>query len=154
MKGMSMKELLGPLYEMNLPYILAALKGENQVFERRIPLPQGGFKDSIATYTPDIVDGAVRGFSAHVADVTQMKEHESALERTIRERDNALEEVKTLRGLLPVCSFCMKIRDEKGTWQKMEDYISARSQVEFTHGFCAECARKHYGVILPAENDA
>ena len=154
MKGMSMKELLGPLYEMNLPYILAALKGEKQVFERRIPLPQGGFKDSIATYTPDIVDGAVRGFLADVADVTQMKEHESALERTIRERDNALEEVKTLRGLLPVCSFCMKIRDEKGTWQKMEDYISARSQVEFTHGFCAECARKHYGVILPAENDA
>src|SRR5689334_19723750 len=55
MVGMSMRELLGPLYALNLPYILGALNGEKQVFERRIPLPEGGARDTIATYTPDIV---------------------------------------------------------------------------------------------------
>ena len=74
MVGMRMDELLGPLYEMNLPYILAVLQGEVQVFERRIPLPDGGFRDSIATYTPDIIDGQVLGFSVHVADVSLLRE--------------------------------------------------------------------------------
>ena len=77
MKGISLKELLGPLYVLNLPHIEAAFLGKPQVFERRIPLPNGGFRDSLATYTPDIVDGKVHGFSAHVADVTLMKEREA-----------------------------------------------------------------------------
>src|SRR5690349_3106431 len=67
MVGMSMKDLLGPLYEKNLPYILAALRGEKQVFERQIPLPGGRVRESIATYTPDLVGGVVQGFSVHVA---------------------------------------------------------------------------------------
>jgi PAS domain S-box-containing protein len=70
---MTMKELLGPLYEKNLPYITAALKGEKQVFEREISLPGGGTRHSIATYYPDIAEGKVRGFFVHVADVTPIK---------------------------------------------------------------------------------
>lgn len=59
----TMEELLGPIYSKNLPYILNALKGERQVFEREIPLPDGtGSRHSLATYTPDIADGYVRGF--------------------------------------------------------------------------------------------
>src|SRR4051812_9420108 len=102
MVGMSMKDLLGPLYEKNLPHIRAALRGEKQVFERQIPLPSGGIRDSIATYTPDIVDGKVAGFSVQVVDVTVLRAREAALELTIRERDAALLEVKALRGLLPI----------------------------------------------------
>src|SRR6187399_2240907 len=98
MKGMALKELLGSLlYEKNLPYVLGALKGERQVFERQIPLPGGEVRETIATYTPDVVDGVVRGFSVHVADVTTLREREEALERAIRERDDALAEVQTLR---------------------------------------------------------
>jgi PAS domain S-box-containing protein len=144
MRGMTMKELLGPLYELNLPFILGALNGEKQVFERRIPLPGGGARESIATYTPDLVDGVVRGFSVHVADVTPLREREAALERAIRERDAALAEVQALRGLLPTCVFCKAIRNDKGEWQPMEVYIGEHSQAEFTHGFCPTCAMKHY----------
>lgn len=71
--GSTMKELLGPLYELNLPYILRALQGDVQVFERAIPVPGNGIRHSLATYTPDIVDGTVRGFFVHVADVTSLK---------------------------------------------------------------------------------
>jgi PAS domain S-box-containing protein len=154
MKGMTLKELLGPLYELNLPFILAALKGERQVFERRIPLPGGGVRESIATYTPDVVDGVVRGFSVHVADVTPLREREAALERALRERDTALAEVQTLRGLLPTCAFCKAIRDETGEWLPMEVYISKRSHVEFSHTFCLKCGKKHYAEFLPDDPNA
>jgi len=78
--GMTLKELLGPLYEKNLPYILAAMNGERQIFEREIPTPSGDIRYSIATYTPDIVDGKVRGMIVHVADVTPLKKLEHELQ--------------------------------------------------------------------------
>lgn len=144
MIGMSMQELLGPLYVKNLPYILAVLKGEKQIFERRIPLPNGEVRDSIATYTPDIVNGEVRGFWVHVADVTSIRERETALERAIQERDAALAEVRTLRGLLPICSTCKSIRDKDGVWHTIEQYVSDRSDASFTHGICPDCIAKLY----------
>jgi len=56
--------------------------------------------------------------------------------------DAALASIKTLRGLLPICATCKKIRDDKGYWNQLEVYVSARSEVAFTHGICNECARK------------
>ncbi len=94
MVGMPLRDLLGPLYEKNLPYIRAALQGEKQVFERRIPLPKGGYRDSITTYTPDIENGVVRGFSVHVADVSGLRQREAALQQTIREVIVVLEKTK------------------------------------------------------------
>ena len=70
--GLTMKELLGPLYEENLPHILAALRGEKQEFERTIPTPHG-VRHSLATYIPNVVEGRVEGFFVHVTDVTGLK---------------------------------------------------------------------------------
>ncbi|MDT8287064.1 MAG: response regulator [Elusimicrobiales bacterium] len=56
----------------------------------------------------------------------------------------ALTEVKTLSGLLPICAKCKRIRDSYGKWQNLEGYISSRTEAEFTHGFCPECAGKLY----------
>ena len=76
--GFTLSELLGPLYPRNLPYIQAAYAGQKQVFEREITTPDGRVRHSLATYTPHIVDGTVRGIFVHVADVTPLKllEHE------------------------------------------------------------------------------
>jgi len=79
--GMTMQQLLGPLYEKNLPYIQRAYAGNTQVFEREITLPDGSKRNSLATYTADIVDGEVRGIIAHVVDVTSLKQLERELER-------------------------------------------------------------------------
>ena len=56
----------------------------------------------------------------------------------------ALEEVKQLSGLLPICAFCKKIRDDQGYWKQLETYIQEHSDAELTHGICEECAREHY----------
>lgn len=55
------------------------------------------------------------------------------------ELSRALAEVQALSGLLPICAWCKKIRDDDGYWQKLEDYFQSRSQIKFTHGICADC---------------
>lgn len=79
-------QLLGPLFEKNLPYIKEVLLGKKQLFEREIPLPDGsGTRHSLATYIPDIHDGEVAGFFVHVADVTYLKNLEKEIVSAKRE---------------------------------------------------------------------
>lgn len=89
--GHTLQELLGPLYPKNLPYIQGAYAGEKQIFEREIPTPDGHVRPSLATYTPHVVDGQVRGIFVHVADVTPLK----TLERQLRAAKAKAEEVAT-----------------------------------------------------------
>lgn len=295
MIGMHIRDLLGPLYEKNLPYMERALAGEIQVFERAIPRPDGTTRHSLATYIPHIADGTVHGFVAHVADVTQMKEYERLIEsqrrglalvnnqlqeeisahiaaraelaastrlvnaiydhaptamvtydstgqctsanaaaskltgatvaellsqnyhqieswkvsgiyalaqqavetgvpamrdifmrstfgrefwvraafsefmsgsekrlllmaeditdrkriemereRLIKELRAALDNIKTLEGILPICASCKKIRDTGGCWSSVESYVSSRSKAEFSHGICPDCVKRLY----------
>lgn len=65
-------------------------------------------------------------------------------EKLIGELQNALQEVKTLTGLLPICASCKKIRNDQGYWERIERYIGERSSVQFSHGICPECAQKLY----------
>lgn len=60
------------------------------------------------------------------------------------ELKSALQEIKSLRGMLPICSYCKKIRDDDGYWNKLETYIREHSEAEFSHGICPECAKKFY----------
>lgn len=69
---------------------------------------------------------------------------EKERERIIAQLQNALSEVKTLSGLLPICSHCKKIRNDKGYWNQLEDYVHEHSDVRFSHGICQECAKTHY----------
>lgn len=66
-------------------------------------------------------------------------DHRKAREQ---ELEQALRENKILQGLLPICATCKKIRDDHGAWNRLEDYITEHSEATFTHGICAECARK------------
>ena len=56
----------------------------------------------------------------------------------------AREEVRTLRGLVPICSHCKNIRDENGEWKNLEEFVSGHSEAEFSHSICPDCAREHY----------
>ena len=84
-------------------------------------------------------------------DITERKRIEEERERLIRKLKDALSEVKTLQGILPICSHCKKIRDDQGNWQKVEKYIHDRSEAEFSHGICPECAKEVWGDYLDEE---
>ena len=77
-------------------------------------------------------------------DISERKQAAQEREKLILDLQNALQEVKTLSGLLPICAACKKIRDDKGYWNILEQYISEHSDAEFTHGICPECAQKLY----------
>lgn len=65
-------------------------------------------------------------------------------QRLLTELKEALEHVRQLQGMLPICSFCKNIRDDEGYWKELEVYISKHSEARFSHGICPPCARKHY----------
>jgi PAS domain S-box-containing protein len=143
--GRTMKELLGPIYQLNLPFIEEALRGHPQSFEREIPDPKGGPpRYSQADYLPDIQDGVVRGFYVLVSDISQRKTMEDDLRFARNVAEEALSQVKTLKGLLPICAWCEKIRDEDGTWSALQRYISKHTDASFTHGLCEACLAKNY----------
>lgn len=66
------------------------------------------------------------------------------LETTNRQLQTALSEIKTLRGLLPMCSYCKQIRTEIGSWIGIEDYVRRHTEADFTHGICPNCLRSHF----------
>ncbi len=77
-------------------------------------------------------------------DITERKLAEKALQQERDKLQDALAQVKTLSGLLPICSNCKKIRDDKGYWNQIESYITKHSEVDFSHSICPECVKKLY----------
>ncbi len=76
-----------------------------------------------------------------------------ALSLRIQELEVALEQVKALQGILPICMHCHKIRDEDEVWQRLEKYVEQHSEAHFSHGLCPECAQKYYGDLLNDKDD-
>jgi PAS domain S-box-containing protein len=101
--------------------------------------------DVALTFSP-IKDsqGEVIGISAIERDITARKNEEMERLKLITELTDALAKIKTLSGLLPICASCKKIRDDRGYWQKIEAYISAHTNAEFTHGICPDCFIRLY----------
>lgn len=79
-------------------------------------------------------------------DITEQKNSEL-------EREAALTRIKKLEGIIPICMHCKKIRDDKNSWNQLEQYISAHSEAVFSHGICPQCAEQHYKDILATRHD-
>jgi len=77
---------------------------------------------------------------------------ESSLRQKNKKLKEALDQVNQLEGLLPICMFCKKIRDDGDYWQQVEDYIGEHSEADFSHGICPECWEKHYSKYVNRKN--
>jgi PAS domain S-box-containing protein len=93
---------------------------------------------------PYLEHGKVAGFIGVARDITRRVE--LARERTtlITDLQEAMAKIRSLKGLLPICASCKKIRDDQGYWSQIEVYISEHSEAEFSHGICPDCARRIY----------
>ncbi|HUD83444.1 MAG TPA: PAS domain S-box protein [Candidatus Saccharimonadales bacterium] len=92
--------------------------------------------------------GQIVGVSTIARDIAERKRAEREREHLVDELQRLLGEVKTLSGLLPICAYCKKIRDDKGSWNEIELYIGQRSSANFTHSVCPDCASHHYADFL------
>ena len=82
-----------------------------------------------------------------------LKAEKLAREELIIDLQKALADVKTLSGMLPICAWCKKIRDDEGYWQKIEAYFKSHSDLDFTHGICNDCAKKQYPDLFPESEE-
>lgn len=100
----------------------------------------GELEERVLARTEDLT----RANQALSQEVSFRQETENDKEQLIEELTQALARVKTLSGLLPICANCQQIRDPEGKWRRVEDYISTRTDAEFTHGICPQCAKELY----------
>lgn len=78
------------------------------------------------------------------AELAERKRAEESLASKARSLEDARSKIKILSGMIPICSYCKKIRDDQGFWQRVEDYISQHSEAEFSHGLCNDCMKIHF----------
>ena len=87
-------------------------------------------------------------------EIVERKQAEQDREKLIAELQGALENIRTLKGMLPICSNCKKIMDDDGYWNRIEKYITEHSDAEFSHGICPECALKLYPETFGRRNSS
>lgn len=87
------------------------------------------------------MDEGVDDFLTKPLDVDALRIRLRVAERIVQ----LTERVKSLEGILPMCAYCRRIRDEKGSYQNLEDFVSDKTTAQFSHGVCPECAKKHFG---------
>ncbi len=116
-------------------------KGDPFDLELEIITAKGNRRNVHSTGKADLEHGKIFGT---FQDITDQKKIEKEREALIVQLHDALEKVKQLSGILPICMHCKKIRNDKGYWSQMEAYISEHSEAEFSHGLCSDCAKKYY----------
>lgn len=86
---------------------------------------------------------------ARVKNQLALHQKQQELELKNCELQAALDQISTLHGILPICSFCKQIRNDQGAWQRLEEYIQRHSEAEFSHSICPKCAKEHYPEYCP-----
>jgi hypothetical protein len=84
-------------------------------------------------------------------DITELKHLQEEISNKVMQLEVALSAVRQLEGIIPICSYCNKIRDDEASWHRMENYISSHSEAKFSHGICPECFEKQLEIINKME---
>ena len=132
--------------EQVLKEIQKATLAKRKIFSFRHRLSSGEIKDVEVFSGPITLHGKKVLYSI-IHDISDRRKYEQEREGLIARLEQALAEIKTLRGILPICATCKKIRDDQGYWNQIEMYICNHSEVEFTHGICPECEGEYYSKI-------
>lgn len=109
-------------------------------FENRYMCKDGSFRWLRWNASPDAPESVIYSVAR---DVTETKKADEEREKLVTELRTALSEVKTLREILPICSYCRKIRDDENYWDTVEEYVSKHTSSRFSHSICPDCMAKH-----------
>jgi len=98
-------------------------------------------------------EGRIDGSFLVARDITDLKRLQGEVSRKVEELEEALSKVRQLEGIIPICSYCHKIRDDAASWQQLEQYITDHSGASFSHGICPECYDQHLQSMLDPGKD-
>ena len=145
MDGLMLVKNIRTMETSNPPYLimLTSLKDRQDVVK--------GLNAGVNDYLTKPFDS--NELCARVKVGYRMIELQESLHKKIRELDLAYKQIKTLQGIVPICSICKKIRDDVGTWHQMEVFVQKRTDAEFSHSICPDCMRGHYPEFFETETD-
>ena len=136
----------------DVPVIMVTAKTEPEVLEEAFA---AGATDYMTKPVKTVeLLARVRSALALKRAMDARKAREAELAEKNRELEQTLKEIKVLRGLIPICATCKKIRDDQGYWQQLEIYIGQRSEAQFSHGICVDCMKHLYPQFAPSKPPA
>ena len=119
--------------------------GVHKNFERTFKTKNGNPLKALVSATAILNDdNQFIGSFGMITDITTLKNTEAKLQETVTQLRQALEQIKTLHGIIPICAHCRNIRDDQGAWKRLETYIREHTEAQFSHGICPTCLEKHY----------
>jgi PAS domain S-box-containing protein len=116
--------------------------GQALSFENRYMCKDGSYRWFRWNAAPDQYGSVIYSVAR---DITVSKQAEEEREKLVKELQQALAEVRTLREILPICSYCKKVRDDENYWHTVESYISKHTATRFSHGICPSCVAAGVG---------
>lgn len=126
------------------PILISFRTGQNNSTEITKPVAEGiSYFEVTASPLRDAAGNIIAGIEV-VHDVGHRKNLEQELEKNIHDLQEALANIETLNGLIPICASCKMIRDDQGYWNQVELYVSQHSKAQFSHAICPDCSRKLY----------
>jgi hypothetical protein len=136
----------GYVFASNALFLLVLFTPMVLGYHNEFYLKSGGLPVGLYLWSFIFVFGATFGMIMMISEKLEegLRRAETNLHIEKQNLQKTLSEVKTLRGFLPICSYCRKIRDDKGYWNQIESYIHEHSDTEFSHGICPECSKKLY----------
>jgi PAS domain S-box-containing protein len=111
-------------------------------------LRKDGAELEVETRVRIYVRDGQRFFHGCARDITERRRSEAERERLIRDLRQAVAQIRTLHGLIPICASCKKIRDDRGYWHQVEVYLRDHAGADFSHGLCPDCAVRLYPEVL------
>ena len=110
--------------------------GQARLFENRYMCKDGSYRWLLWNAAPDTGQQVIYSVAR---DITDQKLAEQEREQLVQQLQTALAEVRTLQGILPICSYCKSIRDDQNYWQSVEAYLAKHTDTQFSHGICPAC---------------
>jgi len=163
MMGYELEELQGKAYE-NLIFKEEVLDftehkkershGVHKNFERTFITQKGTLLKALVSATAILNDDKqFIGSFGMITDITALKDTEAKLHETVTKLRQALEQIKTLHVIIPICVHCKQIRDDQGFWKQLEVYVREHTEAQFSHGICPACLEKHYPDLVDTVTD-
>jgi len=102
------------------------------------------YRDNLESLIRERTDELMKTNEMLKTEILERQEIDEDRKKLVGDLQEAIDNIKTLKGLIPICSSCKNIRDDKGYWNDLEVYISEHSEIEFSHSLCPDCLKNHY----------
>jgi PAS domain S-box-containing protein len=133
-----------PEYRPGLDHALRDLIERNVPYDQEFKIRRISDGEIAHVHSKAEFDRRTRKVFGVVQDLTERRRIEEERERLIEELQHAIEQVKTLKGIVPICASCKKIRDDRGYWEQVEEYVTKHTDAQFSHGICPDCVKRLY----------